>query len=427
MRRAPPGTLSDATRRAWHVGLINRDALSLVGHLTGAHPAMSDTLVQNRNSYRRLDKLRHVPISGRILNLIQLEKNLGEDNRTESTPGSVDRRKGPARFFSNDILNHAIYIKHNLRREEERLFASHNHVETKVFIPFARERLEIGGQSFFIGEVAYTEILGTMLQFDANSSDAKTQRDLKVLSILRTVPSFDPFILRERLRSGGIKVDRRYFLGSYFKIKTATEAVFADIRPLIESALGKRATHEELSRFVDQVWNVTDRSTSNLFFETLRIPRTEWPDIVFAWKALLFYRLEGSNAPELLTRMIDTIKLLKLQLSHGVNGQKEVRRLERRIAKNLFALNERATAYVDTTASALMSAVSSESDVNAFRDVLLELSTRIVALGSDFTVFEQVISYYQYLYKQRATVVGIADYESTLVSLDEILTSRLRS
>jgi hypothetical protein len=388
---------------------------------------MSDTVVQNRNSYRRLDKLRHVPISGRILNLIQLEKNLSEDNRGESTPAAVDRRKGPARFFSNDILNHAIYIKHNVRREEERLFASHNHVETKVFIPFARDRLEIGGQSFFIGETAYTEILGAMLQLDANSSDAKTQHDLKVLSILRTTPSFDPFILRERLRSGGIKIDRRYFLTSYAKIKAATEAVFADIRPLIESALGKRATHEELSRFVDQVWNVTDTTTSNLFFETLRIPRTEWPDIVFAWKALLFYRLEGSNAPELLTRMIDTIKVLKIQLSHGINEQKEIRRLERRIAKNLFTLNERATAYVNSTASALMSAVSSESDVNAFRDILRELSTKIVALGGDFTVFEQVISYYQFLYKQRAAPVDGTDYQTTLVSLDEILTTRLSS
>jgi hypothetical protein len=300
-------------------------------------------------------------------------------------------------------------------------------VETKVFIPFARDRLEIGGQSFFIGEIAYSEILGTMLHLDANSPEIKTQRDLKVLSILRTVPSFDPFILRERLRSGGIKVDRRYFLGSYFKIKTATEAVFADIRPLVESALGKRATHEELSRFVDQVWNVTDRSTSNLFFETLRIPRNEWPDIVFAWKALLFYRLEGGNASESLTRMIETIKLLKIQYSPGVTGPKEIRRLERRIAKNLFALNERARAFVNSTSSALMGAVSSESDVNAFRDVLLELSTRIVALGSDFTVFEQVISYYQYLYKHRAAPVDGADYETTLLSLDEILTSRLRS
>jgi hypothetical protein len=388
---------------------------------------MSDTMLQNRNSYRRLDKLRHVPISARILNLIQLEKTLGDDNRIESNPVATERRKGPARFFTNDILNHAIFIKHNLRGEEERLFASHSHVETKVFIPFARDRLEIGGQSFFIGENAYSEILGTMLQLDTNSSDPKMQQDLKVLNILRTVPSFDPFILRERLRSSGIRIDRRYFVASYAKIKMATEAVFADIRPLIESALGKRASNEELSRFVQQVWNVTEGTSSNLFFETLRIPRSEWPEIVFAWKALLFYRLEGCNAPASLTRMIETITLLKIQRSHGVSSQKEIRRLERRIAKNLFALNERATAYVNSTASALMGAVSSEMDVNTFRDILRELSTKIVTLGSDFTVFEQVIAYYQYLYKHRSSPVDGAAYETTLTSLDEILVSRLRS
>jgi hypothetical protein len=202
-----------------------------------------------------LDKLRHVPIGGRILNLIQFEKNLGQESRAEASPTPVERRKGPARFFANDILNRAIYLKHNLRQAETVLFDSHNHVETKVFIPFEHDRLEIGGQSFFIGEIAYDEILATLLQLDTASPDPKTQRDLKVLNILRTVPSFDPFILRERLRLAGVKIDRRYFLASYDKTKTATEAVFADIRPLIESALGKSATHEELARFVNQVWN----------------------------------------------------------------------------------------------------------------------------------------------------------------------------
>jgi hypothetical protein len=388
---------------------------------------MSDTVVQNRSSYRRLDKLRHVPISGRILNLIQFEKNLGPDSRTESNATVVERRSGTARFFYNDILNRAIFLKHNLRAAEAALFDSHNHVETKVFIPFEHDRLEIGGQSFFIGEIAYDEILATMLHLDTASPDPKIQRDLRVLDILRTVPSFDPFILRERLRLAGIKIDRRYFLASYEKTKTATEAVFSDIRPLIEAALGKSATHDELARFVNQVWNITEGSTSNLFFETLRIPRTEWPDIVFAWKALLFYRLEGGNAPALLTRMIETMKLIKVNFSHGSASQAEIRRIERRIAKNLFALNERAMAYVNSTAAALMDAVSKELDVTVFRNLLRELSSHIVALGSDFTVFEQVIAYYQYLYKHRSAAVDGATYETTLVSLDEILSWRLNA
>jgi hypothetical protein len=57
----------------------------------------------------------------------------------------------------------------------------------------------------------------------------------------------------------------------------------------IESALGQTATKEHLERFIEQVSNVTQASSTKLFFETLRIPRSEWPEIVFAWKALLFY------------------------------------------------------------------------------------------------------------------------------------------
>ena len=312
---------------------------------------MSQTVIHSRSGYRRLDKLRLVQGTSRILNLIQLEKNLEEESRAEEEASPVELRKGPARFFANDILNRAIYLKHNLRQDEENLFASHNHVETKVFIPFERDRLEIGGHSFFIGEIAYNEVLCKMLRMDADSPDAKTKRDLKVLNILRMVPSFDPFILRERLRMAGIKIDRRYFMASYDQTKNATEAVFADFRPLIEWALGKRATNDELSRFVDQVWNVTEHSTSNLFFETLRIPQTEWHDIVFAWKALLFYRLEGRKAPEMLGRMIEAMKHIRVNPCHGngVSDLKAIRRIERRIAKNLLTLEQRAVAYVDNT------------------------------------------------------------------------------
>ena len=125
--------------------------------------------------------------------------------------------------------------------------------------------------------------------------------------------------------------------------------------------------------------------------------------------------------------MMETMKLIKVNFSHGVTGQKEIRRIERRTAKNLFTLNGRVTAYVNSTARALMDAVSKELHVNAFRNLLRELSTHIVALGNDFTVFGQLIAYYQHLYKHRSAAIDGAPYETTLVSLDEILPWRLRA
>jgi len=197
----------------------------------------------------------------------------------------------------------------------------------------------------------------------------------------------------------GLKIDLRYFLASYDQTKTATESVFNDLRPLLEAALGKVATQEELSRFVDQVWSITEGSTSNLFFETLRIPQKEWLEIVFAWKALLFYRLDGRKAEASLVRMTEAMKAIKIHSSHGMSSFKVLHNLERRIARNLFKLKHRACTYVDNTASALINTVSSQFDAKTFRKTLLELSPKIVAVGTDFTVFDQIVSYYNYLYK----------------------------
>ena len=384
---------------------------------------MSDSIIHSRTGYRRLDKLRLAQSSSRILNLIQLEKTLDEDSRAETAATPIEHPGGAARFFVNDVLNRAIYIKHNLRKNEECLFASHQHVETKVFIPFDSERLEAGGQSFFIDQIGFKDMVSDLLRLNLDVRDPKIKRDAKVLSILRSVPSFDPFILRERLRMAGIQVGWRYFISGYDQTWDATEAVFGDFRPLIEAALNKRATQEDLSRFVEQVWNINEATASNLFFETLRIPRSEWLDIVFAWKALLYYRLEAKNADAQLAKLISAIKSIKLNTGYGIADTRERRRLEHHIVMRLFHLKERVVGYVENTSRALVEAVSC-FNAPVFRETLREVSSKIVALGTDFTMFDQVASYYFYLYGKKGDSADGKAYEETLHSLNEILSLR---
>jgi hypothetical protein len=109
---------------------------------------------------------------------------------------------------------------------------------------------------FFLGESGYPDILRNFLKIDP---------DGEVLDTLRNVPSFDPFVPRESLRWADITADPRYFAASYQEMKAATEAVYSDIKPFIESALGKKASEHDLERFVEQAWNVGDSTSPNLF------------------------------------------------------------------------------------------------------------------------------------------------------------------
>ena len=378
--------------------------------------------VHSRSGHRRIDRIRLAENSSRILDLIACEKNLSD--AAGGSNAQSPAYQGPGRFFRNERLNRAIFLKHNLRHDEKSLFLEPGHVETKILLPIDSGRLDIGARSFFIGERSYDQIVRDALHMDPDAEDENTLRDLKVLELLRSVPSFDPFILCESLRLAGITIDRRYFSASYDQIKVTTEAVYSDFKPLIESALGKSATDEQFGRFIDQVWNVTEATTSNLFFDTLRIPRSEWPDIVFAWKALLFYRLEAKGVDTRLSDLITAMKKLQINNNANMCSRAELRRLERDLVQRLFQLQKRSVMYLDNASKGLVQALSVNFDAAVFRQTLRDLSTSIVTLGTDITVFAQVASYYMHLYGQRDCYVDGVAYETTLRGLDEIVALR---
>jgi len=387
---------------------------------------MRPVKVHSRSGFRRIDRIRLSENVSRVLNLFALEKDFsgetaGDGHRLSVWPVS---RPNPGRFFHNRILSRAIFLKHNLRPYEKRLFTSPGHVETKILIPIDANRLECGAQSFFIGERSYHQVVREVLQMNLDDADAITKRDFKLLDILRGIPSFDPFILSEALRLAGIDVDKRYFSASYNQVKVATEAVYSDFKPLIEAALGKSATQEQLGRFVDQVWNVTAATSANLFFDTLRIPQSEWHDIVFAWKALLFYRLETKKLDSRLPDLIGAMK--HIQISNNINmcDRKELRRVEHHLVQGLFELQKRSASYAENAARTLVEAVSVEFDAVKFRETLRRLSGNMVALGTDVTVFDQAVSYYNHLFGQKGCYVDGAVYEMTLRGLDELVSLR---
>jgi len=371
---------------------------------------------------RRLDKLRSTRNSSRVLNLIALERDLGV---AEVSPLWRQRSKStaaPEPFFLNSALSRAIFVKHNLRPEEYELFDERSVVETKLIVPFDKTRLELGGRSFFLGERAAKEAIRSIFMIDPDSRDPQTARDMKVLRVLNKVPSFDAFILREALRLAGLNTDPRYFNDSYQETKDATEAIYAAMGPLVQAALGKAASEEELERFVEQVWNVEGEATQNLFFEALRIPRSEWHEIVFAWKALLYYRQRVNREADRLPKLARAIKAVRLTNNVDMCSVSELNELKQQFLRNLIALQNRAQQDYERLSQALVSALSN-FEAKKFRHWLRTLSSNIVKLGTDVTTFDQVVSYYLYEFGGKDCLDGVG-YELGLRGLNELVAGR---
>lgn len=374
---------------------------------------------RDRKEVRSFHKLRRAN-SGRILNLIMLTDSAAAAGLSTT---KAKRDAGPL-FFCN-TLNYAILAKHNLRDNEHELFARSVHVATKVFIPFDPHRLEIGGRSFFIEELQFKEHLRELLHLDTMTGDPHVIHDVKALEALSRSPTLDPFIITEALRSEGIRVEPTYLCDSYTLASKSSSDVFQVFKPLVQRAIGKVATAEEMSRFVDQVWNVSAGTTDNLFLEALQIPRRDWASVIFAWKALIYYDLISRGTDEKLQRVLKVLQgtVTKSRPSSAVVNRIEL--LKRELARALYRLHDGSTVYIHKALQNVVDSILGNGVAGALSETLRGMADNITGVGMNVVLFDQVTSYLLYLYPKPSTnFVDAEEFESELSNLCDIVQLR---
>lgn len=374
---------------------------------------------RERKEVRSFHKLRRSN-SGRVLNLIYLT------DAAANTPQETDKPQAPIKpLFHNATLNYTILTKHNLRDNERDLFSRSIHVATKIFIPFDPRRLEIGGRSFFIEEYQFKDHMRELLHLDSSTGDKNVMHDIKVLESLSRSPTLDPFIITECLRVDGLRVDPAFFAESYALAAKASAEVFDVFKPLLQKALGKTASVEEMSRFVDQVWNVTAASTDNLFLEALQIPRAEWANVIFAWKALIYYDLISRGTGDRLNKVLDVLRgtCPKVCLSNA--DKMNIEELKRELARNLYRLHDGSTGYIRSALKRIVEAILSESGGAEISASLRNMAANISSVGMNVVLFDQVTGYFLFLFPKPTTGVIDPDvYENELANLSEIVQLR---
>jgi hypothetical protein len=340
--------------------------------------------LRERKEVRSFHRIRRSS-SGRILNLVKLSEAAADETRPEVK-----------QLFFSPQLNRSILTKHNVRDNERDLFGRPVHVATKIFIPFDPRRLEIGGRSFFIEEHHFRDHLRDLVHLDISSGEPVVQHDVKVLEALSHSPTLDPFIVTERLRAEGIRVDPSFLAESYAGASKASTDVYKVFTPLLRKALGKVATSEEMNRFVDQVWNTSAATTSNLFLEALQIPRMEWANVIFAWKALIYYDLVSRDTGKKLQHV--------LKLLHGTtpklraSGGARVEELKRELARSLYKLHDGSTGYIEVALKRVVRAILNEAGAIDLSRSLRTIAADITGVGMNVVLFDQVTSYFFYLY-----------------------------
>ena len=359
---------------------------------------------RNNREYRSLANITESASTSRILNLAQV---------AAASAGDPDYARRP--FFQNGKLNKAILIKHTLRPNELELFARPRRSATKIILPFESQDLRLGGEFLFVNQIGFER----QMRAFTDVMEATGQKDLEVLRIIDSLPSLDPFLVRESLGRQGFAPAPCYLKISNSDIEAMIGFANAEIERLIAIAFGGSASGAAM-RFAGKI--LADRLDNELepLKQTLRLSDDQFRDGIFSWRGFLYFKWRRLELRDQLRNVADS--LMKYR-PVGVMDQalrdyiEEVR--PRLIERVLTAMDMvgRSLLYYDDAYSALIDG----RDPAPFRNFLLEGPRLFYELGEHVGVLTHITSFWEYRVGATNLRLTPLEYADMLHDFDESL------
>jgi hypothetical protein len=326
--------------------------------------------------------------TNRVLNLIAIsDANL--DNEGHRT----------APMFESKILNKSIILKHRLRADEVDLFVTRRALATKLIIPFKRNDLSMGGQSLFIGQRGFEDLL----QEVGNYSDrTEMKRDLNVMRLIDGVPSLDPFLLREHLRCNEIMPNSCYFEISPADQQRMHEYASREIGRLTAMANGKGgAQSASTGRMVAALLSSEVNEKLEPLRMTLSLGPEEFSEGVFSWRGFIYYKW---SLEEFWPKLIQALRGIKVICAIGKVTFEERTMLDNckntilRGAKFNIQEIRRIIAIYDGAYEGLIE----RQDPKLFREFLLSAPKLFLDIGDKMGSMSHITSFWNYRFPMGA-------------------------
>jgi hypothetical protein len=330
---------------------------------------------------RSLRALERTASTSRVLNLLAIEAESAHRPEYLQAP-----------LFRNRVLNTAIILKHRLRHDDMYLFDEARPMATKIIIPFDRRDLGLGGQSVFVGQRGWAELV-----VGACNASGDMSRDLAALRLIDRLPSLDPFLLREHLRRHGVLVASCYFALSPADLETMHGFVTMEITRLIELAYrGSGAVgRAHAARLVEALLSTDVDERLEPLRETLVMEGESFKEGVFSWKGFLYYKWMLARLWPQLTTVGQEIGRLVVTGNRDAETSRYVddarRRLQGGVLVERSAIMRTLKIYDDAFEDLI-----ENGRPQAFRDFLLRAPEMFLSLGERVGIISHISSYWRY-------------------------------
>jgi len=329
---------------------------------------------------RSLSSLEKSASTARVLNLRKVFVDFGDDDDYKASP-----------FFKNITLNRCLILKHRLRGAERDEFSEFRNVATKLVVPIDVTDLKMGALYVFIGQRNFEKMLCNSL----NKTELELQRDLEILRTMDTIPTLDPFLLRETLDRAGIKPANCYFQITEADIIRMLAFVEAEIGALVRMSLGNDGNAEAAGILTKKLLSNSGAADTDALRLTLHMDHVQYREGIFCWKAFLYYKWQ---LLDIIPKSVRILSEIENTLPRGRATSDEKTQITE-MRSNISRSFSKAVASVRDTLSIYDNAyymLTQKSDPQVFKNFLLSAPELFKALGERLGAVQHLLSFWRY-------------------------------
>ena len=202
------------------------------------------------------------------------------------------------RFFRTKPLNNLVIVKDT---PSDSPAASKSKtvrpsICTKLYFPFNENDIYEGGRTIFVHDPQMEKALAE--RFGEGALEKTTlAEDLRILKLLDSMPSLDPFLLKDVFRNENIPMNETYFEVSKEVWQEIETFILQKFEPLVSAAFpDAMENYERARKLIEKIWEARDLEVLQPLSMAFRLPKGEELQIFAAWKGVNYYAYQFEKA-----------------------------------------------------------------------------------------------------------------------------------
>ncbi len=211
-------------------------------------------------------------------------------NCNEMTRRILAKDLGAKPFFRNKPLNIIVLIKDLVPESERR--PGMPMVGTKLYFPFNENNIYEGGRTIFLHDRLVKPAIMGHFGEGALSKDA-LETDIRIMTILNSLPSLDPFLMKDVFLRNELPMNEAYFEVSEETWNEIETFMLQQFESLVTAAFPETKSSEEKARLlIDKMWEARDIDALQPLIQSFRLPQHEALDIFSSWRGIVYYSFQ---------------------------------------------------------------------------------------------------------------------------------------